>query len=1233
VKDVRFHGKLKKAVMAKRTSIASGAERVSIAVVERNPSVCKDGSEKEGQWDRQMVDRPGSRGKRSPSPTHSEKSLARSFASVNTAMSLTDKEEGGSKEVRYGRHSKAPGMANSMSGSSVYSLRSARSVSTATSVSAYSTTSAGNSSSISDLTETEHTGLGRLSPPSFPFAPSDGFAATSGAALTSPTTHGSTGGDTSDSQASVHVNLPGVEKDPLFTLSATVASGSVSASNLPAVAPLRVLKSPRHIPAGSPSSSSPVHSSSSVVPSPGIPPLLSAGLSGSLASLPSSLSPGPPRALSPGSPAPPPDLSGSPGFSISLSPGLPGSHSPSPRSPIFPMRSQLHMSSGSTSSSPLPNPYGPSSSSPYVTVSGGHISLSPPLSAPPTGPLPPAPPSGQAGENPAGEAELEAGEGVDEIEEGNSTRLSTLDAFRRRLYEEDEDEDEDHSTSANSQDDELGGWLGRLESKPQAAHGHTGDERGPEEVNLAQTVVHGEDGNSDGEVGIGLSLMSALDDGSDDDVPLTSPYRAVDMRKRRPSAPSLQGQSPNGDSQFPAPSPPTRSNGTIINGHDSCPESQDGEDDDCEEEDDEGGYWDDIYDDYRYSRYSLASKRFSIASRRMSVVSKVSAGSKGSSTSKSSRAPPVPVPTFSPDHPNFSVERPILSTNPPNFERPSFGSDRPSEYSEQELRSSLESSSPLASAGFSTLQSPDQPLSSSFDLSLSDDARSSSYSTQTLDRLSSQFPAVPTGVPVRVESRLRIVNDGHVERGEDVHREKEMEVMHESITNDFPEGSEADAKQIPLTGNKSYQNGTLSPKALVPPLSSPTIHSPHASCPHTDTEDGLGHDHNLGSQRRMHSDDDDDDDLWVGGLKSPFETEGESIEGGSLASTLRAKIEGMRGLPAIIDTLSNTSGIGSGSKTIVSDNANGARDGMDDSLTSSSADTSQTVTAPPSTSSTPMPQLLATEQQPQHTIRQPNKPAHPFSRSSIFLPHPNAPKLTGHQGLGPMYARPAQSHTEPPSTGPDTISYHASPPNSSPFAAPVLHRLRNSLAHAPGPGAPARRPPMTLFARCQPDLSASTGPVPIIFSLEPLPPLPSSSSGRPSQVQTPTSAMFPMRSATLPLPLLKSRLPASVSALSGEGTPATDVAVSGGMKEQISSISNVPSLPLPRRLATPSIGPSDPAKESVRTGVTETETVASTALPIPRAGFVPQIGGVRPRSRSFSAFGTKIADTRGLERR
>ncbi|KAL4080108.1 hypothetical protein V8B97DRAFT_695989 [Scleroderma yunnanense] len=1239
-KDVRFHGKLKRPVKTKRTSVTSGTERISIAVVERSASVNKDRdgvTRTDGQWDRRILDRPGSREKWSPSPTQSEKSLARSFASFK------DKEEGEWKDGRHGRHSKALGMASSVSGSSVYSLRSARSVSTATSLSSYSTASSASSSAISDATETEHTGFETSSSFHSPSSvPSDGLAASSsGTSITLSATNGSIGTDSSDPRTSLDIDLyAGVEEIPSFGLSAAALGLGTAAttSNLPPVAPLRLSKSPRHTPTSLPFSSSPT-------PSTGNPLSLSSGPSSPLTSLPSSLSPGSSRALSPGNPAPSPGLSGSlsPGLSVSLSPDLPGSHSPSPRSPVFLSRSQVYKSSGTSTSSPhLPNPYGRSLPSPYASISGGYSGLNLPPSAPPTGPLPPAPQSDQACWS-ADREELDTRDDSEEAEEGNSTRLSTLDAFRRRLREEDEVETEDLCASTNLDDDEHDGWLGSLRSRPEATQEHEGDKT--VELTIQDTMVrgqfrphangHGEDGNSDGEIGIGLSLMSALDDdGSDDDVPLTS-IHAVD--KPSGSAPSLHGQLPNDISQFSFPPPPAGSNGSVTHGHDSHPEPEDaGGDGREEEDDDEGGYWDDIYDDYRYSRYSLASKRFSIASRRMSVISKASAGSKTSGTSKSSRAPPVPVPTFSPDHPNVSVERPSLSTDPPCFERPSFGSDRPSEESEQDFRPSLESTSPTASAvGSPVSQSPNQTFSPSLDLSLSDDARSSSYSTQTLDRLSSQFPAVPTGVPVRVESRLRIVNDGHVEPGSDVHREKEMEVMHESTIDDTPEekGGEVVAKQTLLTGDKGHQDGILSANMLTSSLLHSIFTSPHSPRLHMDTEVGSEHGHGLDSQRRekLHESRDsaDDDDLLVGGLKSPFETEKESIEGGTLVSALGTRIECEHGRtsPTTTAPSNSTSDVGSGSKAMASDDANRARTGEDGSFSPSSADMSQTITAPPSTSNTPKPLLPVPEQQPQ------NLPAHPFSRSSIFLPHPNAPKPTGHQGLGPMYARPlgVQSHaTGLPSTGPGSVPYPAPPPNSSPFAASVLYRLRDaSLARGPGPGAPARRPPMTLFARCQPDLGTSTGPVPIIFSLEPLPPLARSPHGPSSQIQTPTAVMFPMRSATLPPPLRKGSLATNISALPGGGVYATDSAVLGGEKEQKFSTSDVLSLRLPRRSVTSPIGPLDPAKESTQAAVT---AVASPALPIARPGFIPQVSGARPRSRSFSAFGAKIAETMERER-
>ncbi|KAG6334531.1 hypothetical protein ID866_4565 [Astraeus odoratus] len=924
---------------------------------------------------------------------------------------------------------------------------------------------------------------------------------------------------------------------------------------------------------------------------------------------------------------------------------------------MFPSRSPVHISSGaSTSSLPLPNPYGPNLSGSYVSLSGGYMSMSPPPSAPPTGPLPPAP---KPSEKQAIKQTLELEDGEDELGEGNSTLLSTLDAFRRRLREEDEGESVESQSEEEGIRTSSGGWLGRLSSGDFNEAVVIKPEEGAKEVMCSagerrpsDAGVGGEDGHSDGEVGIGLSLMSALDgDGDDDDdeaVPSASAHVAstsatidgsncasAPLTQYAPEAPSepcsVKDQSENGQVQSSTSAQDKVDTEGIDGSH---PEPED-EEDECEmAEDDEGGYWDDIYDDYRYSRYSLASKRFSVASRRMSVVSKGSAGSKTSGTSKSSRAPPMPVPPFSPDHPGFSAERPRASADRRSFERPSFGSDRPSQASERDGRPSLysrpsfESASTTASAESSVLQSPSHPFTQSFDLSLSDDARSSSYSTQTLDRLSSQFPAVPTGVPVRVESRLRIVNDGHVELEEDMHREKEMEVAHESTGDETSPAmkEESEVKKSLVADDKNrYQVDKPTANSMVSPLLHTTFGSPHSSRVYTDTE-GSEHGHRSWSLYRSKSPrssrHDEDNDLPAGALKSPFESQGAPVEDGGLGSVLnKAGGEGSCALPSA--TLSeNVSGAEIGMKVnVVNDNdADLASTGGDDSFVTSSADTSQTATAPPSTSSTPKPD----EQQSSHHLRPPNR-VHPFSRTSIFLPHPNAPKSAGHQGLGPMYARPIQAqHYSATPGGPGSVLSPSLPPNSSAFAAPVLHHLRSAfLVHSPGSGMPARRPPMTIFARCQPELSESIGPVPIVFSLEPLPPLTPSPTGPPRYGQNSASPLSPTRSATLPPPAPKSPIAANVSEPSGAGV---SIGNAGETSANVSSPTEM-QLRLPKRSATTSVFPSEPARDTIRPAVMTAAAVTAPTLPIPRAGFVPQVGGdVRPRSRSFSEFGAKVTE-------
>ena len=91
----------------------------------------------------------------------------------------------------------------------------------------------------------------------------------------------------------------------------------------------------------------------------------------------------------------------------------------------------------------------------------------------------------------------------------------------------------------------------------------------------------------------------------------------------------------------------------------------------------------------------------------------------------------------------------------------------------------------------------------------------------------------------------------------------------------------------------------------------------------------------------------------------------------------------------------------------------------------------------------------------------------PGSRRSLFLPHPNAPKPAPIRSE-PMYVRRA---LEQPVYGPPRI------PESN-----AVHVIRMAVAGPRGP-----TPLCTIYGRCDIDLSKATGPVPITFSLEPPP--------------------------------------------------------------------------------------------------------------------------------------------------
>lgn len=92
------------------------------------------------------------------------------------------------------------------------------------------------------------------------------------------------------------------------------------------------------------------------------------------------------------------------------------------------------------------------------------------------------------------------------------------------------------------------------------------------------------------------------------------------------------------------------------------------------------------------------------------------------------------------------------------------------------------------------------------------------------------------------------------------------------------------------------------------------------------------------------------------------------------------------------------------------------------------------------------------------------------SRTSLFLPHPNAPKPTT-SSAGPMYIRGGAPGQRPPM------------PNGINPAAVAINTIRLAMSGPPRPGPHGP----TIYGKVEIDLSSSTGPVPILFSVDPPP--------------------------------------------------------------------------------------------------------------------------------------------------
>ncbi|KAH7905446.1 hypothetical protein BJ138DRAFT_773074 [Hygrophoropsis aurantiaca] len=821
------------------------------------------------------------------------------------------------------------------------------------------------------------------------------------------------------------------------------------------------------------------------------------------------------------------------------------------------------------------------------------------------------------------------------------------------------------------------------------------------------------EGEEDGEVGIGLSLLGALamDDDDDDE---------MDARTRRSDGgQGIAHGKTSGAGAIPwtkyAPSPNKNMNGMEIpgghthesgadreyqgdDGHHANGRHEEQIDDEAEEEvEDEEGYWDrasDIYDDYRYSRYSMASalsKRISAmpGSKRVSTMSKSplsgnKRASKMSVMTKGSGKSVPPMPSFSPDRPSFE-NRPSIESRadaPSVYSRPSVYSqvDRPSIYSqadesvysrpsfEENQRPSFESQSPsqnnhsLASQVRPPFESRPsfESQRSATESQYSEDSHSDSHSqysrsrsdsrssTATLSPLTTQFPQPPV-------SRLRgelwpgagAIGGGseEVEGGGGKEQQSKGEKEGEGagdisfvsqLTNPFDShetkelacGTQQHDPPTPNPHDNLIQTPTGSTHTNTNPNNtfpiSPLLHtsfgSPHSSASELGSRVTSGYTEDDGERHGEHNDDLNVDEHITPGKEGD----------------LRA----------------------------------------DDSFTSTTlVPSSSSGTATPI--STPTPPPVTTALRP----RQPSSTQpHPFARTSIFLPHPNAPKAVGAGATsGPLYARPGQQ-SHPVSQVPNTKSEQhpgvpnpniplpkpgfphlqpASLPNTTPFSIHVLHHIRGSTS------AGGIMNPRTVYGRCEPDLAAAMGPVPILFSTNPLPPLPDVLGGvglgiggnhmetasvnamntgfgglgdpgpttvSPGFAAPPNVMGVPTRTMSAgPMGAPSSSFPPPAKA-PAPARSSSAVATGGGASD------SAPSRPVPRRAMTQDgsrgglggilSNRSGPSPDTNANPNANPSTSANIA--IPRAGFVPQVGAARPRSRSFSAFGARAPVTNGM---
>ena len=270
-----------------------------------------------------------------------------------------------------------------------------------------------------------------------------------------------------------------------------------------------------------------------------------------------------------------------------------------------------------------------------------------------------------------------------------------------------------------------------------------------------------------------------------------------------------------------------------------------------------------------------------------------------------------------------------------------------------------------------------------------------------------------------------------------------------------------------------------------------------------------------------------------------------------------------------------------------------------------------------------------------HQLRQHStQPVGPAGRRSLFLPHPNAPKapagaplnIEPGAGIGAVSMAYRRSFVGQGPSVSDTEFLHQGN-NLPPQRPPVQAVIHMALSMGPRMMPPtAGRPPTcvlpTIYGRTEVDLSTSVGPVPIAFSIDP----PLNSTG--TKATAPKGAVLPPIGAG-PAASQDTRTkpsPPSSSHASPPRQPATSATQSPSVRNFSSFSSPIKSAIRPATSPGTVTLSSTANKFEKQDNVEDHKPSSSTkASPIPRPNFTAKAPGLRPRSRSFSGFNSGSA--------